>query len=346
MYCRDCGFDLPDSARFCPGCGSQIGEITEEPSDIPMEAAVPVVEAATDKLTFEQTQAYLQQAKDLAVTVYICQQTEEQLQFELDDLETPETENVPKRKKRGKAVTIWMIFASIVAVVNLNVLLHSQTLDLTTSGMPVFHGPSLSQMLSCVLMNGVYICAPLLWREAKYQIARRKWKMQNESSRKRDGALIESVKRQRDWAGEQEQKAAASLKQLYDLDIIYIEYRSLIPIITLFQYFESGRCHTLNGEHGAYELYQSKVRYNIIRERVDDVLANMEQVRKNQPGVFREITEANRIVNDICREAYGLTAAGKKNEENTVAAAFEAKVTAQNRVISQYLSTPKERINV
>ena len=49
------------------------------------------------------------------------------------------------------------------------------------------------------------------------------------------------------------------LEKLYAADVIFPKYRNMVAICTIYEYFVSGRCTTLVGADGAYNLYESEL---------------------------------------------------------------------------------------
>lgn len=85
-----------------------------------------------------------------------------------------------------------------------------------------------------------------------------------------------------------------ALENLYDVNIIYPKYRNLVAVTTIYEYLASGRCDTLEGADGAYNLYEMELRQNIIIGQLSSVLDSLEQIKNNQFTLYNEIEESNR----------------------------------------------------
>ena len=85
-----------------------------------------------------------------------------------------------------------------------------------------------------------------------------------------------------------------ALENLYDVNIIYPKYRNLVAVTTIYEYLASGRCDTLEGTDGAYNLYEMELRQNIIIGQLSSVLDSLEQIKNNQFTLYNEIEESNR----------------------------------------------------
>lgn len=110
-----------------------------------------------------------------------------------------------------------------------------------------------------------------------------------------------------------------ALKQLYDLDIIFPKYRNFIAISQIYEYYMSGRCTTLEGHEGAYNIFENEARQNIIILQLNNVLNQLEQIKQNQYMIYQAIQESNAILNQI--------------ESNTAAIAYNTSVIAENSSI-------------
>ncbi|OUP01591.1 hypothetical protein B5F36_12260 [Anaerofilum sp. An201] len=83
---------------------------------------------------------------------------------------------------------------------------------------------------------------------------------------------------------------------------IYYKYNNPVALARFSEYFESGRCTTLEGPHGAYNLYESEVRMNAIIEKLDDVANNLEQVRRGQFILYQGIQMMMHRVNTFSQD--------------------------------------------
>ena len=84
--------------------------------------------------------------------------------------------------------------------------------------------------------------------------------------------------------------------KLRGMHVIHPKYLDFPAVTTILEYLEVGRCTQLTGEFGAYNLYESELRSNIILSKLDQILASMDQIRKNQYKAYQMLC---RISNDI-----------------------------------------------
>lgn len=127
-----------------------------------------------------------------------------------------------------------------------------------------------------------------------------------------------------------------TLNKLYSLDIIYPKYRTLIPVIMFCEYLESGRCSQLEGHEGAYNIYESELRQNIIIAKLDDVINRLEQIKDNQWMLYDAIERGNQKVSQLCSATYESAKRLENIQNNAAISAENSRVTAENtRVLAQ-----------
>lgn len=78
-------------------------------------------------------------------------------------------------------------------------------------------------------------------------------------------------------------EAQATLEQLYAMNILHPKYRNFIAVSMLLEYFETERCDSLTGANGAYNLYESELRQNLIILKLDEI---MERIDKLQATMY------------------------------------------------------------
>ena len=72
--------------------------------------------------------------------------------------------------------------------------------------------------------------------------------------------------------------ASGLLKLAYSADVIFPKYRNIEAMTTIYEYFETGRCSSLRGPDGAYNLYESELRSNVIIGKLDVVSDKLDAI--------------------------------------------------------------------
>lgn len=119
-------------------------------------------------------------------------------------------------------------------------------------------------------------------------------------------------------------KTQSILAQAYNMGIIYKDYRNIYAVSAFLQYFRSGRCNTLTGYEGAYNLYENERRLNLILMKEDQILENQEAT---QSLLRNAIIENNRSVERL--DANVSSAIGRI-EDNTAISTYNSEITANN----------------
>jgi uncharacterized protein YlxW (UPF0749 family) len=87
------------------------------------------------------------------------------------------------------------------------------------------------------------------------------------------------------------EKIQRTLEIYYEPQALYPKYRSLIPVTTMYSYFDSGRCIDLTGHSGAYGYYEKELRYKNISEDLDEILAKTEEAAGDQALIIKKIAD-------------------------------------------------------
>ncbi|MCD7732450.1 MAG: DUF308 domain-containing protein [Oscillospiraceae bacterium] len=113
-------------------------------------------------------------------------------------------------------------------------------------------------------------------------------RVKNEEIVKENFSLkIESLRKQRADCKEK-------LDEMYSLDIVYPKYRNFTMMSTIYEYISSGRCYSLEGPDGAYNILEMEIRMDRIIVQLDLILSNLEQIKANQYMIYGAIQENNR----------------------------------------------------
>lgn len=126
------------------------------------------------------------------------------------------------------------------------------------------------------------------------------------------------------------QQTASTLKQFYDLEIIYPKYRGLVPISMFYEYLSSGRCSRLDGHEGAYNIYEQELRMNLILSKLDDIIERLDQIQESQYLIANAIRESNRTAQQICNAVVHCSNQLQDINENTEATKYFSQITAMN----------------
>ena len=85
----------------------------------------------------------------------------------------------------------------------------------------------------------------------------------------------------------------------YGYNIIYPKYRNYVAITTLCEYIESGRCSSLEGADGAYNLYETECMNNLIVSQLNVIADKLEDIKQNQILMYGELKTINQNIKKL-----------------------------------------------
>lgn len=121
-----------------------------------------------------------------------------------------------------------------------------------------------------------------------------------------------------------------TLNELYALNIIYPDYRTLPCVATLLGYLQSERCYELTGPGGAYNLYESEMRANMIITKLDNIENKLDTVAHNQRHLIEAVGQTNQRLNKISSQLSTSISFQREIAANTAAIAENTEAIAHN----------------
>ena len=122
------------------------------------------------------------------------------------------------------------------------------------------------------------------------------------ADRKRVQEELESLPEKRQILAECTRSVEESqqlLDKLYELNVIFPKYRDLVAVSQMYEYVASGRCNTLSGYEGAYNLYEQELRMNIVISHLEDIYDQLEEISTNQYMLYSAICESNNLLLEV-----------------------------------------------
>ena len=96
-------------------------------------------------------------------------------------------------------------------------------------------------------------------------------------------------------------KTTETLDKLYSLNIIYPKYRDFKMLMLLLEYLDSGRCYSLEGHEGAYNLLESELRWNELDVKLEEINSRLDIIIKNQNTLYAAIMDTNNSIKQMSR---------------------------------------------
>lgn len=94
-------------------------------------------------------------------------------------------------------------------------------------------------------------------------------------------------------------KAIATRNELYAYNIVFEKYRNMVALATFYEYLMSGRCSSLEGADGAYNIYENEIRANLIIAKLDEIVKALERIEQNQYTMYTEMCNIHNALDNL-----------------------------------------------
>ena len=138
--------------------------------------------------------------------------------------------------------------------------------------------------------------------EAEYDEAMAEYRSATEKEERRAALELQKrtlLEKQLKTLMDTNRQTKANLEKLYSYNIIHPKYRGLIPVCSLYGYFDTGVCDKLEGHEGAYNKYDTESRLDYIICKLDDVIRHLEDIKDNQRQLYLVIKESNKKLDQL-----------------------------------------------
>lgn len=195
--------------------------------------------------------------------------------------------------------------------------------------------------LGAVMGIFIYAGVKFFWMEKEnYEIEKVNSKIQqrNIDSRVRVEKMKALLKQEYEEVKKKDQKVQQILGMYYSKDIIYYKYRNnIIAVSSFYEYLCSGRCAQLEGANGAYNLYESEVRQDMIINKLDMIGENLERIKENQFVLYTVLSDSNKKIEVLADAIYDATERLEDIENDTNIIAYNSEITARNSEIIKWI---------
>ena len=127
-------------------------------------------------------------------------------------------------------------------------------------------------------------------------------------------------------------------KQLLSLNVVFPKYANIVALSVIYEYLLVGRCTSLAGADGAYNLYESELRQNIIISKLDKIIDELEQIKENQFTTYQVLSEINDSVTGLNDKFGDVITSLNKIEANTQDIKELSEYVAYNTAKTAYYS--------
>lgn len=284
-------------------------------------------------LNLTQCKEYVRNIRDLELSCYQLEELQGKIKRKLGESGNLLPQNAPPKKpEKGSLVGDIVVSLIILAI--------AAGLGALIGG--IFGNAGMGALILGGAVTLLWLLPSMLTRDKLYQkdlkeyeAKQAQWEKQDagrrEQNQKMQGrsAALQTALQQ---SGQKLNETRGILKQYYDMNFIYPKYRGLVPICTICEYLESGRCFSLIGPDGAYNLYESELRSNMVLSKLDDVIDRLDTLSAGQQMLADAIRQSNQRVQQ-------LSSSLDRIEQNTAVSAYYSRVTAANTDYLSWLAT-------
>lgn len=123
------------------------------------------------------------------------------------------------------------------------------------------------------------------------------------------------------------QETMGAKTRFYMQGIIFEKYRDIVPISMFDEYLQSGRCSSLTGHEGAYNIYEQEKVMHLILTKLDDIIDRLDDIADSQRLLAAAIRESQK---QTLRLANSIDNSLQQIEENTELSAYYDRINARN----------------
>jgi hypothetical protein len=74
---------------------------------------------------------------------------------------------------------------------------------------------------------------------------------------------------------------------------VFDKYRDIVALSTFYEYLMAGRCETLDGINGAYNIYENELRLNTIITKLDEIKENQFMIYNKLRDIDNSLSTLN-----------------------------------------------------
>ena len=93
-----------------------------------------------------------------------------------------------------------------------------------------------------------------------------------------------------------------NLEKMYSYNIVFPKYRNYVMVSSIYEYLCAGRCTTLEGHEGAYNILELEIRLDRIITQLDRILENLAAIRANQYTLYTCLQDTNQMMDALLKE--------------------------------------------
>ena len=376
MFCDECGFKNKETAKFCKKCGASLVDDEDEKKEKKSkekEDVEKVLEEDFDssqdemKLTKKELLEYLNMGKDLEINKLGLENSIK----DLENLDKKKYQEIVKPlQKEDRPTFSAKPFGSFGLAFGIVVLLAIPTFiyimytyrkyyDNIYSKWFAWDFPDLFAavpitivvLLIMLIVIGVALSIiEFIWNSTvgrqKYNSRMKKYTQESKRIDETNANQLVLYNQNKAIIDDRKSNVKKDLKDVektmreyYDLDVIYPKYRNLVALTTFIEYLESGRCKSLYGYTGCYNVYEQELRQNTIIGKLDQVLVQLDQIKKVQFATYLAIQQSNAIQSAMLNTCNEMLDETRRENAMLEAQAADNKIIKRNSEITSTIAT-------
>lgn len=125
---------------------------------------------------------------------------------------------------------------------------------------------------------------------------------------------------------------------LYSYEIVFGKYRNVVALSTFYEYLMAGRCTTLEGATGAYNLYEEQVRADMIIGQLSQVIEKLDDIKDTQYMIYSELQTVNKQLEHLNKTMDTALVSIQKMEEDVANISANTDIITHNSAVTAYYS--------
>ena len=89
--------------------------------------------------------------------------------------------------------------------------------------------------------------------------------------------------------------------ELYSYNVIFEKYRNIVAVSSFYEYLMAGRCDSLEGVTGAYNIYENERRMDAIITKLDEIETKLDEIKANQFMIYNKLNSIESSLNSLNR---------------------------------------------
>lgn len=348
MYCTYCGQELSQEVRFCPLCGQAIK--TDNVTEIN-------VMDSTEEYKFLMD--YFGIIVDMEKNLHVQQNVIKLLTEKIESLCIKRKISEPNKIVLDNGYLeifrcsilmgiiggpiVWLIIGILLDVLNL------------------FRMP-INFATVCGFILGISILCFVLCRSGQKAMNNEKQREYDEKYKnylnecdkekkrlRKESQIRDSLNLEKEKMCKRSNETYENLRRLYSKEICYSKYRNLIAVCSIYEYLESGRCFSLTGKEGAYNLFESEIRADLIILKLDKILESLKDIAQNQNKLYNVINDSNKKTQELLdatdRMTYRMSEVNRKLEKVSAGISEIKEETAISNYNTERIAVELEYLN-